>query len=72
MSATTGVAEIITAGVGKVVIVGYFVCTSIEASAVENITVDMGFELYSEEERGRSFMRSWQCKIAEIGNAKRL
>lgn len=62
----------LAAGVAKVVTAGYFVGAGIEASAVENIGVDMGFELYSEEERRQSFVGSRQCKVAEIGNAKKL
>lgn len=56
----------------EVVTVGYFVRAGIKASAVENIGVHMGFELHSEEERLQSFVENRQCKVAEIGNAKRL
>lgn len=49
-SAAVCVAEIIT--------VSYFVRASIEASAAENIGVNMRFELYSEEERRQSFVGS--------------
>lgn len=61
-----------TAGLAEVVIVGYFVRTGIEASAFENIGIDMRFELYSEEERRPSFVGSRQYKIIEIGSAKKL
>lgn len=38
----------------------------------ENMGIDMGFELYLEEEQRRSLVGSRQYKVAEIGNAKRL
>lgn len=72
MSAAAGVAEVVTACMAEVVIVGYFVRAGIEASTVENIGIDMGFKFYLEEERRQSFMESRQCKVVKISNAKRL
>lgn len=61
-SAATGAAETVTTW--------YFVRARIEISVAENIGVDMRFVLHLEEERRRSRVGSWPCKIAEIGNQK--
>lgn len=63
-SAAAGVAEAVTAG--------YFVRAGIEVSVAKNIGIDMGFVLHLEEERRRNLVGSWLCKVAEIGNGKRL
>lgn len=63
-SAAVDVVEAITAR--------YFVRAGIEVSMAENISVNMGFGLYLEEERRRSLVGSQQCKVAEISNTKRL
>lgn len=72
MLAAISVAKVVTAGIVKVVTVDYFVYAGIEVFTVENIGVNMGLELYSEEDWWRSFIGSRQYKITEIGNAKRL
>lgn len=41
--------EVVTTGMVEVITVGYFVHAGIEAFAIENISVNMGFDLYSEE-----------------------
>lgn len=56
----------------EAVTAGYFVHTGVEVSVAENIGVHMGFVLYLEEEERRSLVKSWPCKVVEIGNAKRL
>lgn len=60
------------AGATEAVTARDFVHAGIEVSVAENIGVNMGFELYLEEEWWRSLVGSRQYKAVEIGNAKKL